>query len=435
MRLQLSNIAKVYLVILICSHVDIAAQKLYLKKDLQIDYLALEIEFNEDGFTYYQQQMLKSKIEEAIADHNASNPKFNVYLVPNLEPDMTGFRMNVNELILPDKRSQHTAFYLSLLGLVVTPAALIASEAGIIFAFWFTTHNKIPHNTYLSTSLSDRSGDPLKYQIRSNGGWFKKPKVNEESIIEKFDYKFRRLLDRIHSLYRVPKDRRKQPALAFNLPTTFDKIFDYDTDMIEKAETQIADAMTDSSYVRKSRKSSWWSFDVEAGMSFPGASDISTSFTPMFSMGLGPKWKIAEDFRLKPFVSMDMMIKNHNSHHAIGETWMNFRFGGQVEYTIFPSSSASFNVYPLLNVAYTTGIYDFTNLNLDDPNNGVTALRHNGLTFGAGAGMAVDWFTCTLYYNFYNPKFRYVSGPTYGKSFDERLNMSTFSIQLGASIW
>lgn len=412
-------------------------QNLYLKKKIEIEYLALQVNFHDTAFTFYQKRMLQTKIEEAIADHNSEDVKFHIYLVDQIEPGMTGLRMDLDDFYLPDKRSQHTAFIISLFGLIATPVALAAANSSFYLIFWSTTHNFINHDTYLSESLSTRSNTPLKYRIQSNGGWFKKPDVNEESIIEKFDYKFRRLLDKIHTSYRPPKELRGKAAKEFNLPTTFGEEFNAEEieDIKDSLESVHKPVEVDTSYVKKRAFLSWWSFDFEAGMSFPGAKDINSSLTPMFSMGLGPKFKMGEDFRIKPFYSFDLMIKNHNYNVSVGEVWMNSRFGLQLEYPFYPGASESFSLYPLINIAYATGTYDFVNHNLEDPENGVTTLRHKGLSLGAGFGLSKNWFTCTLYYNYYIPRFKFVDGPPLNRDFDSKLNMSTISLQLGASVW
>jgi len=411
-----------------------SSQNLYFKKGIQIDYLALEINFSDTSFSFYQKQMLKGKIEEAIAEHNSSNPKFHIYLVDELEAEMTGFRMNLTDFVLPDKKSQHLAFYLSIVGLVATPALLIAANSNVIFLYWFTTHNHIYHETYLSTALSSKSEVPIKYKFRSNGGWFKKTEVNEESIINKFDYKFRKLIQKIHTSYRPLKEIRNRTALTFQLPTTFDEELNPDLTVSERTDSKLVQSDSGSVDGKKGRIA-WWSLDIEAGMSFPAAEDINSSFSPMFTMGLGPKWKLGEDFRFKPFFSMDLMIKNQKSNVSVGEVWFNSRLGLQLEYTMFPGSSDNFNIYPLVNLSYSSGNYNFENLNIEVPDYGTTSLKHRGLTLGGGIGFAASWFTCTLYYNYYNPKFSYKSGPTYGKEFNSTLNMSTFSLKLGASIW
>jgi hypothetical protein len=130
------------------------------------------------------------------------------------------------------------------------------------------------------------------------------------------------------------------------------------------------------------------------------------------------------------------MIKNLNGEAVKGEFFFNSKWGIQLELEALRGTSSKFDLYPFINLCYNTGAYDFTNYDLDDPNSGVTALRHRGIGAGAGIGMSFSWFTANFYYNYYMPRFRYKSGPTYGNlDFDRTLNMSTIEFQLGFSLY
>ena len=421
------------------------AQNARLKKKIQIDYLAIQVDIDESRFTSRQIQYIKLRLEAMIADHNNSDPKFKYYIVDELRDGQMGITLHLDTMITPTKSEQRTAFIISMFGLIATPIGVLYATSGEwIFLFWVNPRNQILERTILSPSLSLRGGEALKMRISNSGGWFRQTIENEYKISNYYGDRVERLLRQIHTNYRPPKEVRHRKALELGLPEKFIEL-EEKGDMVSDLDEKLKDTglvqqfiVEDTIDETKREGIYYWSFDMSSGVFIPVAGDINYSFVPGFSMRIGPEWRFAKGYRFKPFVGFDILVKYAAESSSRGERYLNSRYGLQLEKELFPRKAGKIELNPFVNLSYCTGFYRYKYPNVND---GLTNLKHQGWSFGAGLGMNFKGFTVDFYYNYYMPNFGYKSGTQatdlgndYDLDFDRHLNMSTIEIQLGIAL-
>lgn len=137
------------------------------------------------------QKDMDSVIKVEIQKFNSSGHAFNLHIKNRKDKDYISIEFKEGKIATKGERA--AGYIVCGVGLIITPALLIALHTGVVAAFYYIPENKFLMKCTYSDNLSDPSSHGKKFN-GSTGALFAKKDKQVEKLFTKFSIKFETIM-------------------------------------------------------------------------------------------------------------------------------------------------------------------------------------------------------------------------------------------------